>query len=96
MTARAATLALLLAVPGCAGADVATTRTGDSATERQAGVYEAALRRYLTGPDSSFPGRDWPGIGQRAFILVGCGWLLLAAAETARLTTRGRRTPAPG
>jgi hypothetical protein len=41
-------------------------------------------------------GRDWPGIGQRAFILVGCGWLLLAAAETARLTTRGRRTPAPG
>ena len=41
-------------------------------------------------------GRDWPGIGQRAFILVGCGWLLLAAAETGRLTTRGRRTPAPG
>jgi hypothetical protein len=40
-------------------------------------------------------GRDWPGIGQRAFILVGCTWLLLAAREAARVTTRGRRTPAP-
>ncbi len=44
-------------------------------------------------------GRDWPGIGQRAFILVGCAWLLLAAREAAReaarVTTRGRRTPAP-
>jgi hypothetical protein len=40
-------------------------------------------------------GRDWPGIGQRAFILVGCGWLLLAAREAGRVTTRGRRTPAP-
>ncbi len=39
-------------------------------------------------------GRDWPGIGQRAFILVGCAWLLLATGEAARVTTRGRRTPA--
>jgi hypothetical protein len=38
--------------------------------------------------------RDWPGIGQRAFILVGCAWLLLAAREAARVTTRGPRTPA--
>lgn len=39
-------------------------------------------------------GRDWPGIGQRAFILVGCAWLLLAAGEAARVTTRDRRTRA--
>lgn len=39
-------------------------------------------------------GRDWPGIGQRAVILVGCGWLLLAAGETARVTSGGRRTRA--
>jgi hypothetical protein len=39
-------------------------------------------------------GRNWPGIGQRAFILVGCGWLLLAARESARVTSGGRRTPA--
>jgi len=36
---------------------------------------------------------DWPGIGQRALVLVGVAYLALLLGE---LTTSGRRTPARG
>lgn len=39
-------------------------------------------------------GLDWPGVGQRAIVLVGVGWLWLYVSELAP-ATRGRRTPAP-
>lgn len=37
-------------------------------------------------------GLDWPGIGQRAIVLVGVAFLWLLVSELAR---RARRTPAP-
>lgn len=40
-------------------------------------------------------GLDWPGIGQRAIILVGVAWLWLWAGQAERLATHARRTPAP-
>lgn len=40
-------------------------------------------------------GLDWPGIGQRAVILVGVAWLWLWSAEAVRAPTRAPRRPAP-
>ena len=58
------------------------------------GVAALALALLVAPGALVAAGLDWPGIGQRAIVLVGVAWLWLWVSEAAP-ATRARRTPAP-
>lgn len=58
------------------------------------GVLACALALVVAPGALVAAGLDWPGIGQRAIVLVGVAWLWLWVSEQAP-ATRARRTPAP-